>query len=194
MSALTSKKVAGLPVIVWGGILVGGVLLGLWLRSRSSSSSPAGVIAPSSSLDSATLASMMNAAAGGGVAPATGLDPGLESALISSQDALVNQSNYALALAGASTQQASDLATSVTGSAFDFANHFLDAVPVYTVGSSPAGSSPAGTTTPPPAPPPPYSPPPATIVTSVPMFGAPSVSLADAQAALLAKRAPAGGF
>lgn len=91
------KKIMGLPVTVWLGVAAAGLLLGLWLRRRGSSSTDAGsqtsyplsVPAPISQAPG----SLDNAVAGGGLSPATstGVDPTVFNDLIGTETSMIGK-------------------------------------------------------------------------------------------------------
>lgn len=130
-----SKKVAGLPLYIWIGAAVGGLFLGLWLRSRSQAGTVAGAAVPVATTGTGNVVpidtgSLTSALAGGGVAPASpGLDPALLSDLMSGfysstntlassgESAAVAAQANALTLAGDSQDRVLTLATNIASSA-----------------------------------------------------------------------------
>lgn len=141
--SLMSKKLMGLPVPVWIGVAVGGLLLGLYLRHRASSSSggtdqtSAPPLSTSPSGGTGDSGSITGGVAGGGVAPASpGIDPATVQNLLS---------GYANVITG--EQQQEQNLTDLVGAL------------IYQIGSSGGsgasggnggGGSPSPTTSPPP--------------------------------------------
>jgi hypothetical protein len=117
-------KVAGVPAWGWGIAIVGGLVLGIYLRRKSKTASLATAGVPFATVPN--LSEFGGATGGGGpsgVAPApSGLDPGLEELLGSSMSELVNSESILAQLADSSTRGALGLAQTTTAGAFQLAS------------------------------------------------------------------------
>jgi hypothetical protein len=124
------RKLGGLPLYVWAGVLVGGLLLGLYLRSRSSSSSDGAYGTSDGSTGGGgfagyPVADFASNAGGGGVSPdyGAGVPSDFGAALLSGvlgQSELLggiatNATDGALTLADRDSDRAHELTSQMAG-------------------------------------------------------------------------------
>lgn len=150
------KKIGPLPLWAWIVVLGGGVVGGLYLRSRlSGSSGAAGVgLANTTGTATPTATPAVDSGSGGAVGasqePApSGLDPYTENLLATETSALTSLAQTGVYAGVSAQQQSFDFASGVFGSALDFLNeHYPGSPPAVSVNIAPPATQIVYTPTP----------------------------------------------